>query len=168
MIHWNCSFHKLDEKPGPLLPGMGSYPVYNPETGQWLGMYPYPTPFFPPMYPAAMPYPSNYDVGPRGGYRGRYPRARGRRAYRGRLNSYGVDDRRNDEWYDHKRRRDYRKRYLFDVIKVVWHFVFIKCFHSADPVREPVTAEVVVDLIHHDQEVDRIHGIVAIEKVSIL
>lgn len=96
------------------MPGMGTYPMYNPETGQWLGMYPYPAPFFPPMYaPAAMPFPNNYsDIGPRGGYRGRYPRARGRRAYRGRLNSYGMDDRRNDEWYDHKRRRDYRKRYL--------------------------------------------------------
>lgn len=106
----------LEEKPAPLLPGMGTYPVYNPETGQWLGMYPYPTPFFPPMYaPAAMQYPNNYsEMGPRGGYRGRYPRVRGgRRAYRGRVNSYGNDDRRNDrdEWYDHKRRRDYRKRY---------------------------------------------------------
>lgn len=79
--------------------------MYNPETGQWLGMYPYPAPFFPHMYPAAaMPYPNSYsDVGPRGNFRGRFPRSRGRRGYRGRTN-YGHDDRRGDDSYDHKRR----------------------------------------------------------------
>lgn len=100
-----------DEKHGSMMPGMGGYPMYNPETGQWLGMYPYPPPFFPPMYPpAAMPYPAPYnEMAPRGGYRGRYPRSRGRRIFRGRVNHYGHEDRRNDEWYDHKRR--HRKRY---------------------------------------------------------
>lgn len=96
------------------MPTVGAYPMYNPETGQWLGMYPYPPPFFPPIYPpAAMPYPNNYEMGPRGGYRGRYPRTRGRRIFRGRINHYGNEDRRNDDWYDHKRRRDHRKRYVF-------------------------------------------------------
>lgn len=99
---------QTEENHGPLMPGMGAYPMYNPETGQWLGMYPYPAPFFPPIYPpAAMP----YEMAPRGGYRGRFPRSRGRRGgYRGaRLNHYG-DDRRNDDWYDHKRRRDHHRR----------------------------------------------------------
>lgn len=90
------------------MPGMGAYPVYHPETGQWMGMYPYPAPFFPPMYPGAMPYSNNYGEMGRGGYRGRFPRSRGRRGFRGRVNNYGHDDRRNDEWYDHKRR--HRKR----------------------------------------------------------
>lgn len=97
-----------DEKLGPMMPGMGAYPMYNPETGQWMGMYPYPAPFFPAMFP---PYANNYsEMGLRGGYRGRYPRSRGRRVFRGRVNHYGNDDRRSDEWYDHKRRRDYRRR----------------------------------------------------------
>lgn len=88
---------------------MGGYPVYHPETGQWMGMYPYPAPFFPAMYPPGpMPYSNNYGEMGRGGYRGRFPRSRGRRIYRGRVNNYGHDDRRNDEWYDHKRR--HRKR----------------------------------------------------------
>lgn len=86
---------------------MPAYPMYNPETGQFLGMsmYPYAAPFFPqPMYPSAMPpFGNNY----RGSnYRGRFPR-RGRG--RGRANHYSYDDR-NDDSYDHKRRRDYRKR----------------------------------------------------------
>lgn len=96
-----------DEKHAPLMPGMGTYPMYNPETGQWLGMYPYPGPFFPPMYPpAAMQYPNSYsEMGSRGNYRGRFPRSRGyRRGYRGRVNHYGHDDRRGDDWNDHKRR----------------------------------------------------------------
>lgn len=89
------------------MPGMGAYPMYHPETGQWLGMYPYPSPFFPPIYPhPVMPY-NNYRGGPNSNYRGRFPRSRGRGNYRGgRYSSY--DDRRNDDSYDsydHKRRR---------------------------------------------------------------
>lgn len=111
---------------GSLVPGMGAYPMYNPETGQWLGMYPYPAPMvFPTMYPGAMPYSNNYsEMGSRGGYRGRFPRSRGRRGYRGRMNQY--DDRRNDEWYDHKRRRDHRKRYLINQIQ--WRTIEIPSF----------------------------------------
>lgn len=89
------------------MPGMGAYPMYHPETGQWLGMYPYPPPFFPPIYPhSGMPY-NNYRGAPNSNYRGRFPRSRGRGSYRGgRYSSY--DDRRNDDSYDsydHKRRR---------------------------------------------------------------
>lgn len=98
-----------------MLPGMGGYPMYNPETGQWLGMYPYPPAFFPPMYPpAAMQYSGPYnEMAPRGGYRGRFPRSRGRRIFRGRLNHYGHD--RNDDWYDHKRR--HQKRYFANLLE---------------------------------------------------
>lgn len=86
------------------MPGLSGYPMYHPETGQWLGMIPYPAPFFPPMYPQAMPY-NNYRGGPGGNYRGRYPRIRGRGGYRGRGREYSShDDRRNDDSYDHKRR----------------------------------------------------------------
>lgn len=99
----------IDEKQSSMMPGMGAYPMYNPETGQWMGMYPYPPHFFPPIYPpSAMPYSNYSDMPPRGGYRGRYPRFRGRRPFRGRLNHYGNDDRRNDDWYDHKRRHHKR------------------------------------------------------------
>lgn len=93
-----------------MLPGIGAYPMYHPETGAWLGMYPYPAPFFQPIYPpSTMPY-NNYRGAPSNNYRGRFPRSRGRGSYRGRANYYSShDDRRNDDSYDHKRR--HRRRY---------------------------------------------------------
>lgn len=156
------------ENHAPMVPGMGAYPMYNPETGQWLGMYPYPPPFFPTMYPpAAMPYPNNFsEMGPRGGYRGRYPRSRGRRIYRGRVNHYGHDERRNDDW-DHKRRRDHRKRYNLNETnrKMIKHpKTFALIFRN--PFQIAVTAEAVVDRIHRDPEVDHIQEVDVDVKVS--
>lgn len=113
-----------EKKPEPIIPGAAPYPIFNPETGQWInvgmGMYQYPGPFFPAphmvrpdLFPnAVMPY-SNY---PYNSYRGRFPRGRGRGAFRGRggYNPYsggyknGYDD--YEDTYDHKRRRDYHRR----------------------------------------------------------
>lgn len=121
-----------DEHITQMHPTAGTYPVFNPETGQWLnmgigmgmgmgmGMYPYPPQFFPPVavrpdyFPnAGMPYP--FRGGGGGNYRGRFPRGRGRGNYRnrGNYNSYNSNyDNGYDDYdsYDHKR-RDYRKRY---------------------------------------------------------
>lgn len=100
-----------------------AYPMYNPETGQWMnmnmnmGMGVYP--FFPPthlirpdFFPNhVMPYPTSY----RGtGYRGRFMRGRNRGGYRGRGGYHGYDENYKNGYddydVDHKRRREYRKR----------------------------------------------------------
>lgn len=88
-----------------LLPTMPGYPMYNPETGQFMGMYPYPAPFFPtPIYPTNMSYVNMF----RGGnYRGRFPR-RGRSSYRGRNGVHLYDERDNRD--SHSRRRKIHRR----------------------------------------------------------
>lgn len=121
-VFFLISLDDADELVNPMMPNAGTYPVFNPDTGQWLnmgmGMYPYPAQFFPPpahlvrpeyFHNAVMPYPFRGS-----NYRGRFPRSRGRGGYRGRgnYNSHnshydnGYDD---YDSYDHKR-RDYRKR----------------------------------------------------------
>lgn len=106
---FNASYCEFSGEGNPisLLPTMPGYPMYNPETGQFMGMYPYPAPFFPtPMCPTNMPYMNNFRGG---GYRGRFPR-RGRGTYRGRHSSNSYDDRVGSSY--NKRRRDYGRRYI--------------------------------------------------------
>lgn len=95
-----------------LVPGMGAPPfpgMYNPETGEWMGMgIPFPYSFFPPhaamsgMRPPFFPNPMGGYRGynPRGGPRGRYMRIRG--ANRGQYNNYrgrGKNIYSNDDQY---------------------------------------------------------------------
>lgn len=107
--------------------------MFNPETGQWMGMsmgmYPmgYP-PFLAPMsapmvrpdyYQNPMSY-RGYRGGPRGG---RYPRSRGRGSYRGGRGGYHDGDYKyeNDGGYDdsHDHRRKYsRSRSRFDILNI--------------------------------------------------
>lgn len=94
--------------------------MYNPETGQFMGMYPYPAPFFPtPIYPTNMPYVNTF----RGGnYRGRFPR-RGRSSYRGRNGMHSYDERDNSH---SRRHRDHRRRFRQNLIHS--HQLFWKIF----------------------------------------
>lgn len=95
----------------------GAFPMFNPETGQWMGMsmgmgmYPYP-PFLAPLS-APMVRPDYYQNpmsyrGYRGGPRGRYPRSRGRGSYRGRGGyhdgDYKYENDGYDDSYDHRRK----------------------------------------------------------------
>lgn len=92
--------------------------MYNPEAGQWmsLGMYPFPTPFFPT---AAMPPPEFYQNAAMpyrgfrgGGFRGRFMRGgRGRGSYKGRMSGY-YDGENYDDDYDSRnpRSRSGRRR----------------------------------------------------------
>lgn len=120
-------FFFAEENHAQMMPGIAPYPMFNPETGQWLpAMYPYPT-FFPPTHMMrpdffpnpSMPYPpNNYRGGGGGNYRGRFPRGRGRSSYRGRgsYHSYGDKYNGHDDYedsYDHKRGRNYRRRYIY-------------------------------------------------------
>lgn len=109
------------------------FPMFNPETGQWMGMsmgmYPYP-PFIAPLTapmvrPDYYPNPMMYR-GYRGGPRGRYPRSRGRGSYRGRGGYHDGDYKyENDEYDDgHDHRRKYsrsrsRSRYVSKAEKFV-------------------------------------------------
>lgn len=98
----------------------GAFPVFNPETGQWvnmamgMGMYPYP-PFFPggPMIRPDF-FPHQYPMRGRGGYRGYRggPRGRGRGAYRGRGGgpSYDYGNRNYDDYDEHDDDYDYKRR----------------------------------------------------------
>lgn len=75
------------EVTNPLAQQPGTFPMFNPETGQWvnmnigMGMYPFANPFFsgaPMMRPEFFPQQMGAYRGFRGGYRGRFPRGRGR------------------------------------------------------------------------------------------
>lgn len=99
----------------------GTFPVFNPETGQWinvnlgmgLGMYPF-APFIPGMRPGYFP-PQMMPYRGRGGFRTRN-RGRGRGSFRGRSGNSSYDYTKGDydgykDDYDYKRkRRDYRQR----------------------------------------------------------
>lgn len=124
------SFHYSDNEVTNPLAQPGTFPVFNPETGQWvnmsmgmgmgMGMYPY-APFYPGA-PMMRPdfFPQQYPMRGRGGYRGRGlpPRGRGRSSYRGRGGGGGsydygrnydnYEDRDGD--YDYKRRRNRDRR----------------------------------------------------------
>lgn len=105
-------------------PAPGPFPMYNPETGQWMGMgmgmYPYPAPFFPtaPMVrPDFFSNPLAYR-GYRGGMpRGRYNRGRARGQNRGRggYQSYDTEQYYNkyqeyEDTHDHRRSKYSRSR----------------------------------------------------------
>lgn len=103
--------------------------MFNPETGQWMGMsmgmYPYP-PFFAPLSapmvrPEYFQNPMSYR-GYRGGPRGRYPRSRGRGSYRGRGGYHDGEYKYENDGYDdgHDHRRKYsrsRSRLVFQNVK---------------------------------------------------
>lgn len=98
----------------------GNYPMYNADSGQWMPVYPYATPFFAPTHlvrPDMYPGPGMAPFPYRGGYRGRFPRIRGRGGkFRGRGGYYSYDSKYKngyddyDDSYDYKRRRNHRKR----------------------------------------------------------
>lgn len=106
-----------------MMPGTAApFPMYNPETCQWMGMnmgmgmYPYP-PFFAPMpRPDYYPNPMAYR-----GYRGvrgaRYPRARGRGVvgrgrggYQTHDGEYNRYDNYEGDHYDQRRSKYSRSR----------------------------------------------------------
>lgn len=112
----NASF-QFTESNNLLSAGAHGFPMYNPETGQWmgLGMYPFPTPFFPQ---AAIPPPEYYQNaampyrGFRGGYRGRFMRGgRSRGSYKGRSGYHDSDyNKKYDDYDDEYDNRDSRGR----------------------------------------------------------
>lgn len=113
-----------------MMPGTAApFPMYNPETCQWMGMnmgmgmYPYP-PFFAPMHrPEYYPNPMAYR-----GYRGvrgaRYPRARGRGVggrgrggYQSHEGDYNRYDNYESDHYDQRRSKYSRSRYVIFIEK---------------------------------------------------
>lgn len=102
----------------------GSFPMYNPETGQWMGMsmgmgmYPYPAPFFPtaPMVRPEFFSNSMGYRGYRGMSRGRFPRrGRGQNRGRGGYQSYDADQYYNkypeyEDTHDHRHSKYSRSR----------------------------------------------------------